>query len=605
MAASETILSSWKTPLSTPIRKDENACRDLFQNSEKLLASAVSICRLKGSVECQTGGLITVCEELQSLIRLAFSEIRRLEKHFNSQRSHFEDEITCLKERVKYLEEGKGGNKHSDNNEDCKEINESTHNNECRRNPSESDENVKDTNGSLPEVDGNLEESDPYLFNTGSADVEEIPVDDALTVPPKEQKASKSPQENQKSKKRLKKPTSNKVTKSTDSVSEVEDLHPVDVSSGVSEVNGDREGLGRRLTSSAEKSLKKKEAEGKKLENKGKVVAEKTVAELQESESEFKAKSKEGKGKAKIKKMKKKESASLEDSDRSSQDQMPTENTNHHKEIKDTKKQKKKRSVDKEEEEELDEVFQEENPGDDVFHLEAEANTKGKKKRDSSVHEKPEGKPNKKLSRNKKSKSSSDDSLPKTGEEKVDGQPEPMEISHKEPRASTAVEMSNQNEKSSKKESATVEDKDEQLGDMSFLINVNSRIALFVADASQEECELQPMTARERNDVYKVTHLYKLRARIGTKTENNLTTVRLSKQADTRMPKPGRVDSLLSELSIAASKEAVRDSPKNQVKRKHSALLEGNEQTVSGCGVVDQVAPPKKKLSKLSRTKKV
>ena len=73
MAVSEGDLNSWKTPFSTPIRKDENACRDLFLNSEKLLASAVSICRLKGSVECQTGGLITVCEELQSLIRLAFS----------------------------------------------------------------------------------------------------------------------------------------------------------------------------------------------------------------------------------------------------------------------------------------------------------------------------------------------------------------------------------------------------------------------------------------------------------------------------------------------------------------------------------------------------
>ncbi len=470
-----------------------------------------------------------------------------------------------------------------------------------RRKPSESDVNVKDTDSSLPEVDGNLEESDPYLFNTGSADVEEIPVDDgALAVPPKEQKALTSPQENKKSKKRLKKLTSNRVSKSTDSASEVEDLHPVDVSSAVSEVNGDREGLRRRSTSSAEKSLKKKEAEGKKLENEGEVVAEKTVAELQESESEFKAKSKGGKGKAKNKKMKKKESAS-EDSDRNSQDQMPTENTNHHKE--DTKRQKKKRSADKEEEE-LEEVFQEKNPGDDVFQLEAEVKTNGKKKRDSSVHEKPEGKSNKKLSRNKKSKSSSDDTPLKTGEETVDVQPEPKEISHKEPRASTADELSHQNEKSSKKESATVEDKDEQLGDMSFLINVNSRIALFVADASQEECELQPMTARERNDVYKVTHLYKLRARIGTKTENNLTTVRLSKQADTRMPKPGRVDSLLSELSIAASKEAVKDSPKNQVKRKHSALIEGNEQTVSGDGG-DQVAPPKKKLSKLSRTKKV
>lgn len=88
MAVSESILSSWKTPFSTPIRKDENACRDLFQNSEKLLASAVSICRLKGSVECQTGGLITVCEELQSLIRLAFSgELAACSINFLSERN--------------------------------------------------------------------------------------------------------------------------------------------------------------------------------------------------------------------------------------------------------------------------------------------------------------------------------------------------------------------------------------------------------------------------------------------------------------------------------------------------------------------------------------
>ena len=75
MAVSEgqSALLSWKSSFATAIRKDENACQDIFQNSEKLLASAVSICRLKGSVECQTGGLITVCEELQSLIRLAFS----------------------------------------------------------------------------------------------------------------------------------------------------------------------------------------------------------------------------------------------------------------------------------------------------------------------------------------------------------------------------------------------------------------------------------------------------------------------------------------------------------------------------------------------------
>ena len=36
------------------------------------------------------------------------AEIRRLEKDFTTQKSHLEDEVTCLKERVKYLEEEKG-----------------------------------------------------------------------------------------------------------------------------------------------------------------------------------------------------------------------------------------------------------------------------------------------------------------------------------------------------------------------------------------------------------------------------------------------------------------------------------------------------------------
>lgn len=96
MAVSEgqSSLLSWKKSFATAIRQNENACQDIFQNSEKLLASAVSICRLKGSVECQTGGLITVCEELQSLVRLAFSgefccaatdkEVLLIRKYINS-----------------------------------------------------------------------------------------------------------------------------------------------------------------------------------------------------------------------------------------------------------------------------------------------------------------------------------------------------------------------------------------------------------------------------------------------------------------------------------------------------------------------------------------
>lgn len=149
-------------------------------------------------------------------------------------------------------------------------------------------------------------------------------------------------------------------------------------------------------------------------------------------------------------------------------------------------------------------------------------------------------------------------------------------------------------------ESAAMDEHDEPLGDMGFLIDVNSKISHFVSDAAQEECELDPMTARERNEVYKVVQIYKLRARIGTKADNNLATVRLSKQADTKMPKPGRVDCLLSKLSIAASKEALKDSPKSQVKRKCGVTVDQNKNGDDS----DQSGPSKKKFAKKFRSNK-
>ena len=72
-ANSEAKSAPWRSPLSTAITKDKNAPKDTFQHLEKLLASAVSICRLNGTVQCQTGGLITVCEEMQRLLRCSFS----------------------------------------------------------------------------------------------------------------------------------------------------------------------------------------------------------------------------------------------------------------------------------------------------------------------------------------------------------------------------------------------------------------------------------------------------------------------------------------------------------------------------------------------------
>ena len=60
-------------PDSLPVNGAEQQQADLFQNIEKLIASAVSICRLDGSVQCQIGGLITVIEELQRLLRQSYA----------------------------------------------------------------------------------------------------------------------------------------------------------------------------------------------------------------------------------------------------------------------------------------------------------------------------------------------------------------------------------------------------------------------------------------------------------------------------------------------------------------------------------------------------
>ena len=76
--------------------------------------------------------------------------------------------------------------------------------------------------------------------------------------------------------------------------------------------------------------------------------------------------------------------------------------------------------------------------------------------------------------------------------------------------------------------------------------------------------------------------------------------MRLSKQAETRMPKPGRVDSLLSNLSIMACKEATRESPKNQGKRKHTSPIDGSMQSTAE-DHLEQATPPKKKLTELSK----
>ena len=44
-------------------------------------------------------------------------EIRRLEKDFSAQKIHLEDEVNCLKERIKYLEEARGAKNYTEKQE--------------------------------------------------------------------------------------------------------------------------------------------------------------------------------------------------------------------------------------------------------------------------------------------------------------------------------------------------------------------------------------------------------------------------------------------------------------------------------------------------------
>lgn len=503
-------------------------------------------------------------------------------------------------------------------------------------------------------VDENLEDSDPHIFNCDSSDIIVVPAEDASNS--KDQKVSRSPQENKKSnsKKRLRKLTSKKAVDQSNLMSRADNSNnSQDLSSSATEDDGDRQVLERKFTSNEEtsntatgdksslnhelsglnnsvesskkgqqkrnskrspsneigaekgkvnaatlksKSLtrsssKKKEREEDKQE-KAATVATETSAEVglqEEPELEFNGEIRKTKEKTNPKKKK-----------RSSEDEFSGDDGIKQEDISekaaDPKKKKSFRV-----EEESDGVSHEESPGD-MVRMKSKEQLK-----DSPVHKKPEDDSNKKLSHNKKSKTDSGGSPVKIIGQTANVQCEPENaVENPQPKTKTSVGgISSTSGKPLKKEkeSGVIEDKDEPLGDMSFLINVNSQISVFVADASQDECELEPMTARERNDVYKVTQLYKLRARIGTKAENNLTTVRLSKQADTKMPKPGRVDRLLSELSIAASKEAFKESPKNQAKRKHASTCDGNKQT--DVEDLHQEEPPKKKLSKKSRNSKV
>lgn len=623
MAVSEgqSALLSWKSSFATAIRKDENACQDIFQNSEKLLASAVSICRLKGSVECQTGGLITVCEELQSLIRLAFSEMRRVEKDFRYQKTSLENEISHLRERVKHLE------KENSVAEPSKQRSREFLESESRK-PREVVANNSPSNDSLPVSETNIQGED--IFTTDGTEVIDIPLENAPSL--KEQNVTLSLQEKKSnSRKRLKLPILKKAVETSkpvkDSNSNPEELS-LDVKdddgklmTGVKEKSntvpqealGEKQRQVKHATSSKNVEALEKAATGDEtLKSKGikrgNLRRKKTECTKQETMTAVKDQAIDAEPLEESKVGQKeditetrKTKPKCRRNEGSLQDELLSEDdVNQEKDISEMRKDQKQFQVTTESNEAT--VFSgsvEESLG---VHVEAEMIPGGKKK-DFTVKKKTGKKTSKRLPRNEKSMRASGECTAKThvSEMPTDENDEEFKEIALTPNSEPKPKNVKGEMPSISNQSTATKDCDEPLGDMSFLIEVNSKISLFVSDVVQDECELDPMTARQRNEVYKVAQLYKLRARIGTKADNSLTTLRLSKQADTQMPKPGKVDRLLSELSIAASKEAFKESPKIQSKRKHGATADRKK--ASDDNDIDQGGPPKKKFAKQSRSK--
>ena len=463
----------------------------------------------------------------------------------------------------------------------------------------------KDTNHSLSAEDDNLEESD-----LGNTEVSAVPVEDALCL---KNKVSNSVLENKRlnSNKRLKKLSSKKSASLSTMINEG-DQQIISTTLSVQEIGAAKKC--RRTKSTEETSYAK--SDNQQNGNQEKSTGNEQAAEQEESSSKSKPKGakrassrskemEESKEEvsmdvlaAQVETAKESETVCTEEvhknnkdkakarKKKSSKDHIHVDDENKQDDLEESKKTKKKRSSAAEQE--SDDVFLAESNGN-------KSNVNTEPKNESPVLKKPKEKLSKKLSCRKKAKAVFEESVTKASE-KIEDEKSGTECA-------SASDTDGMNSNSVNKQLP-----DEPLGDMTFLINVNSQISVFVSNGSLEECELQPMTARERNDVYKMAQLYKLRARIGTKSENNLTTVRLSKQADTRMPKPGKVDCLLSELSMAALKGGVKDSPKNQGKRKYAAVADGSECSLpTACtdDDHDQEGPPRKKMSKLSRAKKV
>ncbi|KAI6657440.1 hypothetical protein LOD99_186 [Oopsacas minuta] len=75
-----------------------------FQDVEKMIDTTIQICHMRGSVEAQTGSIITVCDELLRLLKMTCYENFELAKKVEQLTDESNREIRRVDDKVKYLD---------------------------------------------------------------------------------------------------------------------------------------------------------------------------------------------------------------------------------------------------------------------------------------------------------------------------------------------------------------------------------------------------------------------------------------------------------------------------------------------------------------------
>ncbi|XP_001635485.2 midasin isoform X1 [Nematostella vectensis] len=575
MAANKENVCSWRTPTPGKLVDGENC--ETFRHLEKLLASAVSICRLKGSVECQTGGLITVCEELHRLLRVSISENSRLCKELKQHRESCNEDLMLLTERVRALEEENTAGQESIK---CllKKLDEFTNSNRAFNTYK------KDVDDS--ETMESQDCSDPNLFDS-SKDVQDITFESEIILTSQDNVPNESAISKKRSKKSLgKKSDQDVATVDEDGIPEKPNARAKKGATAKKIKNKDAE-------SREEKKSKKKSSLDEKMDatlsstNEMVMVAEKNgdceenkaAEDTIEEFPDFMEGSPSASDKAENPKKNKNAESSI-----SKTKENAKSNRKRSPKIQAAILQKIDSLPDTESENETFRFSKTANKSKPVVNKTSKSNQKEKTDEERLSGDKdkdvvqvnptiPKPKSSKKPTTSTKRQSTSTETQSTSAEGQSTstyGQStstEEQSTSVEGQSTSTKSPTCKDSPKANKKDNEVEEE--DHLGDMSFLIDISSKLSTFVSDPIEDSLELPLMSAKERNDVYKLAGLFNLHARSGTK-EDSRSTLWIRKQPSTKMPRLGKIDELLSKLMIAASKEAERGSPKLRSKRKNA-----------------------------------